>query len=1591
MKIVFAKLKTYTFLLVTCLVGILAIQHYLRKKSPTDNPSEGGIARPASPVVEKSTAVTPDKVPANTPAEPDEFRSSRVFSELLIAAEGHIVSPGEAKALRHLMDDYTKAGGPFNKDSIKLIAAFLSRFPGSAYTVSLLREKAAIERRLGFFTDSVASLQSAWENGKSLNGLESKRNAEAAFSSLLFELSQLGRKQDLRSYLSEVAQRPVGGTALESIRRAKEVLWFLDHQAEQNVFCGFTAANQVCVPMGKPPIFPDAHDEAEKKEFIDNGLSLFELRAHSHESDGDLRIVKRTKPDAEVPVPSIVHWNFGHYSAITEKSGDSYRVKDFHLKFDSWVPAEAIESQASGYFMAPTSTKMPSGYAEVADAEAKAIYGRHCTHGRDDEGDDPPPNPPKCPTSPMTTYSFRLVNPGLQLFDTPTSYTPPYGPKVEFTVKYDQRSTVIPDVQQSANFGPRWTYDYLSHIDLIGTGTPSSSVWVVFGDGVYFSYSYNTATSSYTPKYLERPRLDYLAAGQGGPGYRLRYPDGSQWLYTAPNTATPTRFYLTSQKDPWGNTLALGYDGSLRLSSITDAAGLITNLSYTPQPGDQVPSDTSKIRSITDPFGRQSIFKYTALGQLASITDPIGIVSQFTYDLTGDFVKALQTPYGTTSFATGDLPGISADGRFIEATDPNGDKERVEANDFADYPAGGVDPNPAPTSVAVAGQAIPFFPKNDNLFYRNTFYWDKKQMSEYAGDYSKATIYNWKAENNVITGMLGSFKSPLSGRVWYNYTGQTSADGLGSYQHVPSAVVRSIEGPTGTPTWTMARNEYDPAYGKLRKTIDVLGRETLYEYNDSNTVPGAVQGLDLTAVKVKNGAAYEVLTSYSNFVNHQPQTVTDAAGQTTSYSWNANGQISSVTNAKNETTAYSYYSADVAGKQRKGRLFQINGPLAGNSDITTYDYDAAGRVASVTGSDGYSLSYTYDALDHPVRVIYPDSTFTETTYQALDTKTSRDRLGRITNYVYNSGRQLQSVTDPANRTVQYKWCKCGALNQLIDPMGRVTIWKRDAAGRPTYKQYADGSKISYAYQPFSGRLQSITDEKGQVKTFSYNLDDSTAALAYTNAAIATPNVSFSYDPNFLRVTAMTDGTGTTNYTYYPNAPGTLGAGQLASETSPLPNSTLTYTYDQLGRRIGYAVNGVGQTDSLDALGRVAAVTNPLGTFNYTYAGATNRMNAASLPNGMTCSYTYHPLTSDFQLKDIINTLPGGAFLSQHSYTYNAVGNITRWTQTSSGGAINRSWLCGYDGADQLTSVTSQDPTSFAMQPTGQYAYTYDPAGNRLTETIDGSTTTGSYNVLNQLGTLTSGGAAVLPLQTYEWDAENRLTVINYTGTNQRSEFSYDGLGRRIRIAERTNGVLQGDSRYVWCGNEICEVRDSGGANVARRLFKQGEVLVGSPNANLYYIKDHLGSVREAVDTNGMPQTRYGYDAFGRRSVLQESLQPVFGFTSDFSHQESGLHLTWFRALDSASGRWLSRDPLEELAGANLYAYVNNNPINAIDPLGLQLQSVCGVRPPPPQYRPPGNWCGNICAACFNPRPMPPLLRLAACGACIVCLSARFSQ
>jgi len=192
-------------------------------------------------------------------------------------------------------------------------------------------------------------------------------------------------------------------------------------------------------------------------------------------------------------------------------------------------------------------------------------------------------------------------------------------------------------------------------------------------------------------------------------------------------------------------------------------------------------------------------------------------------------------------------------------------------------------------------------------------------------------------------------------------------------------------------------------------------------------------------------------------------------------------------------------------------------------------------------------------------------------------------------------------------------------------------------------------------------------------------------------------------------------------------------------------------------------------------------------------------------------------------------------------------------------------------------------------------------------------------------------------QTYEWDAENRLVKITYADQTS-TEFRYDGQSRRVGITEKdASRVVTSEKRYLWAeGAQPAEERAADGRTVVKQYHAQGEFLPGAaaPLNKVFYTKDHLGSVRELVNGNGTLQTRYDYDLWGGRTKITGTVESEVGYTGHHHHGKSGLVLTWYRAYDPVTGRWLSRDPIGEAGGINLYGYVGNNPVNWVDPFGL---------------------------------------------------------
>ena len=1229
-----------------------------------------------------------------------EFFAAHIFQEPLVPIGGK-TGIHENKALSMALLSFSNSGDP---EDTTPITDFLIQHPKSAWKASLLTNLGLIYRQSGYWTKALDSWEQAWNLSKNETGKEASQIADRAVAELAELNSRIGRFDRLEKLFVETDARQMHGSAAAKVAMAHNGLWMMLNRPGKSFRCGPFALGRI--QKAQNPNAP-LNDLIFNSKSSLKGISLDQVDDLANQMGMNYQMAKRN-PGAQVIVPSVVNWKVGHYAAIIKELNGRYLIQDPTFTDDIWVSRQALDEESSGYFVVPQGT-LPGGWSSVDVTEGKTIWGKGTVGSKT----PPPPaglspsiNGGSCDCHGMAVYDIDPNRINLMLRDNPVGYHPPVGMGVNFTASYSQQDMAAPSSPTFSNMGHLWSCNWISYIIDDPNNTNTSSYGP--GGGTLTYGGYNTGTQSFAIQLSSHSTLVRTSASS----YEQRYADGSKQVYDLSDGATPKKIYMTKWIDPAGNKLIFSYDSTFRLQTVTDAIGQVTTLSYI--------SDTLGnsgyylIAKVTDPFGRFASLQYNSNGQLTDITDLIGITSHFnytTYNSSADFINTLTTPYGITTF----VPGGSGINLTLMATDPLGGTEFVQFDDS--------------DAVDDAGSPVPQNVNTDTTLntVRNTFYWSKEAYMYGAGDKTKAKLMHWlhsSSDSNVVVDILESEKLAFESRVFYNYPGQSTP-------YIAGISNQSIKVGRVLDDGTTQLYQYDyNSLGKISEIIDPKGRVTTYKY-DSNDI-------DLVAIYQENplgkstdsyGKSADLIASYSYNGQHLPLTAIDASGQTTIYTYNGFGQPLTVTNAKNQLTTFVY--------DAQGYLQTITAAIPGA--VTTFTYDGYGRIYTVTDSSGYTVAQTYDAMDRPLVTTYPDATTQQLTYSNLDLEWIQDRLGRKTRNFYDLTRHKVAVEDPLHRVTQYQHCPCGALEAIVDPAGNRTSFIRDEQGRVTAKIFSDGSAIYSTYENSTSRLKTVTDAMRQNTIYTYNIDNTVATISYTNATIPTTGLIYNYDPVYNRVAGLVDATGSTSYSYATiTGTATLGAGKLSSVNGPVSNSTIRYGYDELGRVVDRSINGSNNDSQtrFDALGRLSGVTNPLGVFAYNYVAQSGRLNSVNYPNGQSIQYGYYGAVGDNRLQEVKNLDANSNNISQFDYAYNAVGQITAWQQNNSALSAPQTYGLNYDNADQLTDAALSNGTSGV---TKSYSYGYDRVGNRIQEQKGSSTTTSTYNILNQLTGQSAGG------------------------------------------------------------------------------------------------------------------------------------------------------------------------------------------------------------------------------------------------------------
>lgn len=1502
-----------------------------------------------------------------------------------------------------------------------VIDNYIHEHPTSPWRASLLANAATLYDREGFFSRAAAYWTQAWELTQSSDEPPVQGLADYVLGESVSQMVKFGQISKLDARLKEAAGRNVRGGAAGKVRDAADGLRMLREHHHTAIFSG-PEALKMFLTLRPVENLKQAVSTISQYHPAAEGTSMTELRDLAKSVGLSVSMWHAMAVD-EFPVPSVVHLRSQHFSTIVEARDGKYRLRDPGLGGDFWVSAEALRDESTGFVL--TAEPPPAAqWREIADGEGRAVVG-HCTPGKPSNDDplreDSPPcggpgpggppaaeppadspsesstasaakggrkhNPPTqpadedgpCPPGGMPYYRFHPSAASLVIDDVPLGYSATVGRGVRFQLSYNSSGYKTPSTYGFGNVGPMWTFNTLSFV--VDNNTYATAPF-----SAQFVYLRGHGQEAYTPFNSSHPlsKATLTQVSHDPPHYERHLPDGTVEVFELADRAASLparRIFLTEVVDPQGHATTYTYDSNFRVIAISDALGQVTEFEYTHS------NNPDLLTKVIDPFGRFATLTYDGSGRLATVTDVAGMTSSFTYG-SNDFVVGMTTPYGTTTFRK-DTEATSATYRFIEATDPVGGRERLEFYIFDNT----LD-DTAPSGQVPTG----FTASNSRLDYWNTFYWGKLAMATGAGDRSKAINYNWMLATDNAYGhpmtrpVLHSVKRPLENRVWYRYAGQDSTHdhSLGSTPY-PALIGRVLDG-GASQVLTRSYN----SVGSVTSIIDPAGRATTFTYSSN--------GRDLLEVRQVVSSGTDLLRSFANYTSrHLPETITDAAGESTAITYNSFGQPLTITNPKSETTTFTYES----GTQN---LLSVAGPISGAT--IAYTYDAYNRVESVQGLDGYVVEFTYDALNRLTSRTYPDGTTETFSYQRLDLVAQKDRLGRVTRHFYDGYGRRIATRDPAGRTVSFDWCSCDQLDALIDAKGQRTTWERDVQGRVTREIRSDGTTDSHYTYDAAGRLKTITDPEDQVTTNTYNVDDSLASTGFTNETIATPDISHTYDSYYPRPLTMVDGNGTTTYTY--KSVGTAGAGQVASVDGPFSSDTLTYTYDELGRVLTRLLNGAGTEISYDPLGRLTQLEFSIGEFDYTYVGHTDRVATVTYPNAQTSSYSYFDDQNDFRLQTIHHKNPSAVTLSKFDYTYDDVGNILTWRQERTGSAA-KIYSFSHDLVDQLTSAvltdTNTTPTILKRQ-----AWSYDTAGNRTVEQTDDVVFASAHDDLNRLATRAPGGPIVFTgsldeegtvtidgkpasvdaannfrgtailsgatttvtlkardgsgnettkqyevdaggnttsysydangnltadgTKTYLWNALNQLVEVK-EGTTTLATFEYDGAGRRT---EKTAGGVT--RQYIYELEDIIEERISGSSSDTIRYYHGAgidEPLARTNGSDVvsYYLSDHLGSIVQETSSSGAVTLQREYDPWG---ILVQG-HSTSGYAYSGREWDSEIELYFYRArfYSPSSGRFISDDPAGLSASANLLEYVGNSPIGRIDPLGLQLLRPAGEK------------------------------------------------
>ena len=706
-------------------------------------------------------------------------------------------------------------------------------------------------------------------------------------------------------------------------------------------------------------------------------------------------------------------------------------------------------------------------------------------------------------------------------------------------------------------------------------------------------------------------------------------------------------------------------------------------------------------------------------------------------------------------------------------------------------------------------------------------------------------------------------------------------------------------------------------------TTNPLGKDTTYHFLKINGVRRIVQVDGHASTNCVAANRY-----YNYYENGWLMSKTDWEGNTTQYVRNGRGLVTKM------TEAFGTAQARVTTTTYEANLDLPDIVTLGKRE-TNYDYDAYGRVTSVSVKDldtdeTRTTTYTYYAnttdgsgntiLGRVDTVTDPRGSVTKYTYNgdllvASVTRAYGEAYAQTASYTYDAAMRVATLTEPNTAVTAFTYDSLGRIltstRADATALEAVTTFTYDANGNVTQVELPNGAELSYTYDN-AQRLTGVEDSLGN--TITYTLDDagnvtqtqykdSTSALKYTQSAVfdelsrmieslnaASDESLYAYDKN-SNLTSYTDAnTNATAYSYDALQRLVRETDALSGETDFAYNTLddTTKVTDARDNETSYILNAFGEVIEeaspdrgttvyeYDLAGNMVLRSNSPG-FAATYAyDKLNRVSAVTYPNdtAQNVTFGYDSCTGGAGRLCSVTDASGTT-----AYEYDLLGRVTESAETRGGLTFTTGY--SYDLAGALTGITlpSGRTITYGLNANGQTSsVTADVAGSGTT--LASSIT---YLPFGPVTSMTYGNALTFSA-TYDqnyWPLSRAVSSLytNAYATDDAgnitqiggTDFGYDALNR---LDEEDSGSAT-TYTYDATSNRLTKV--SGGTTTTTVPATSNKISAVGGNSYTY---DASGNI------TGDGVREYVWDSTGRLKEVKISASTVGAYTYNAYNQRT---------------------------------------------------------------------------------------------------------